>query len=50
MKNKSILTNKILRIFEVAPAVRREKAQNFGLKRELFFAFFLSRTEVNNKI
>ncbi|PWU07629.1 MAG: hypothetical protein C5B43_00030, partial [Verrucomicrobia bacterium] len=37
VKNKSILMNKNLRIFEVAPAVRRENSQIFGLKRGLFF-------------
>ncbi|PWU04374.1 MAG: hypothetical protein C5B43_04675 [Verrucomicrobia bacterium] len=49
MKNTSILMNKIMRIFEVASAVRPENSQNFGLKRDLFFTFCLSRTEVFNK-
>lgn len=39
MKNKPFLRNKFLRIFEVAPEVRRKNSQKFGLKRGLFFAF-----------
>ncbi len=39
MKNKTILKNKFLRIFEIAPTGVQENSQKFGLKRGSFFAF-----------